>query len=214
MAFAIGSLSRASSSAFCRPSTIDTPRTIERRKIASTLPSDCTSRRSGPSTASGHSSARCSRPSLASALRSAGVGFLLWSSATDTGMIFCSTSRSAAIGATALTCAARRRGVAYAVTTECSPARPCDLSFAPSSCANASPRRLRALGGSSSTSSSTSRLFALMPAPLPSWPAAPPPRRPGPSAPSGIRVARGCRGNSAPPHAPGFGCARCRRLAR
>ena len=44
--------------------------------------------------------------------------------------------------------------------------------------------------------------------------AAPAPRRPRRAAPSESPAARGCRGSSAPPRAPGCGCGRCRRRVR
>jgi hypothetical protein len=98
----------------------------------------------------------------ASFFSSAGVGWPAASSATATGISLCSSCRSAAFGATAMMCMPRRRGDAKAVMRASAAARPCAFSESDKRAAKDSPSFFSALGGSSSTSSSTSRLRAVM----------------------------------------------------
>ena len=213
MTLGIGSVAKVSSSALCRPAWRETPLASVVRKTDSALPSPCTYKRSGPSSACGQDSANCWRPTLPRRLSSASVGFPSLNAMLD-GINFWVTSASAATALTALMCAARRRGVAYGVTTECSLVRPSAFRFAASDWANDSPSLFNALGGNSSANSSTSRLLVLdmlRPPSLPSRPASP---RPTLWAPSGSRAAPGCRDNFAPPRAPDCECGRCRPRAR
>ena len=149
MTFGIGSLCSASASAFCRPSASVAPGTTLSRNSASALPSGARFK-AGTTLASW--------PSAASFFSSAGVGAPLASSATATGISFCCTAWSAALSATPRTCTASRRGDANGVTTASAAARPWAFRLSASTLAKASPSLFSALGGSSSTNSSTSRL--------------------------------------------------------
>src|SRR5574343_788286 len=153
MTLGMGSLAMASSSAFCRPSASVAPGTTLSRKSASALPS-------GACLSGGTRDA--SAPSAASFLSSAGVGEPSAASATATGISFGCTARSAARTATPLTCTAMRRGEAKALTAASAAARPWACSEAASTDAKDSPSFFRALGGSSSTNSSTSRLAVVL----------------------------------------------------
>ena len=157
-----------------------------------------------------------SRPSLASALLSAGVGLPHASSATDTGITLCALLLG------------RRRVAWHCADMRRQTARRREsgdhgVLIGQASRLQAREQRLpqtrrraasSAFGGSSSTSSSTNRLRVVDITP-PSWPAAA-----KVSSAHALRrhrklpAARGCRDSSAPRRAPGCGCGRCRPRAR
>ena len=103
MSLGIGNRAIAWSSAFCSPCARVAPVTRLSKNKASALPS---MRRASRGTAP------ASAPSAASFLSSAAVAWPSAPSPTLVGMSFCDTALSGAAGSTALTCAARRRGVA------------------------------------------------------------------------------------------------------
>ena len=147
MTLGMGRCVRAWCNAFCRPSASVTPGSTVSTNSASALPSGA---RCSVGTAA------ASSPSAASFFSSAAVGWPLASSPTATGISFCRCAWSAARAATCVMCTARRRGVANGVTAALEPLRPCACSASNNCWAKAWPSFFSALGGSSSTNSSTS----------------------------------------------------------
>ena len=101
MTLGIGSFAMLSSSAFCRPSARVAPLTVLSWNSASALPSIARLR---------CGTTEASAPIACSFFSRAGVGWPAASRPTLTGMSFCDTALSAACDATAVTCAASRRG--------------------------------------------------------------------------------------------------------
>src|SRR6185369_7777333 len=106
--------------------------------------------------------ADASAPSDCSFFSNAGVALPEASRPTLTGMSFCDTDLSAAWVATCVTCAASRRGEAKEASCDCAEASPCSFNCSNITAAKASPSFFRALGGSSSTKSSTSRFCVVI----------------------------------------------------
>ena len=206
MTLGMGSLASVSSSAACRPAASVAPGMVLSKNSAVALPS-------GACFSIGTALASAPRP--ASFFSSAGVAEPSAARPTATGISLTDCALSGATGSTWLMCAARRRGVANTLRAEPSPARPLARSDCSSPAPKASPSFFKALGGSSSTNSSTSRFLAcaLMIRRL-SWPVGPARRRPRRGAPSGTPAAPGCPGSWPRRCAPGCGCDRCRPRAR
>ena len=99
----MGSLAIASFKAFCKPVSSVAPVISVSRNSASALPSIW---RLSVGTTDG------SAPTACSFFNNAGVGWPCASSATLTGISFCCTALSAALAATCVMCAAKRRGLA------------------------------------------------------------------------------------------------------
>ena len=200
----MGSLASASSSACCRPAVSVRPGTMLSKNNAVALPS-------GACFSCGTTLA--SAPRLASFFSNAGVGEPSADKPTATGISLTDWALSGATGSTWLMCAARRRGEAKTFRAECSLARPVPRKPCNSEAPNDSPSFFNALGGSSSTKSSTSRFLADM-LMLPSWPTAPARHRPKPWAPWETPTAPDCPDNSPPRCARDCESARCRPRAR
>src|SRR4051812_39323720 len=103
--------------------------------------------------------ADASAPRACSFFSSAALALPAASRPTLTGISFCDTALSAPCAATPVMCAASRRGEAKAVSFESPVARPCAFSCSSNTPAKESPSFRSAFGGSSSTNSSTRRLF-------------------------------------------------------